>query len=184
MLSDPKLRRDYDDRRRQRRFTGAHGSRVEPLRTRPEPEPLVPDPAAEQVHEVRLPRSFQGYSPSFDTLFDRILSNFAEGGQSVARQPEMLSVVVTLTPDQALRGGHVRLNLPATVRCSDCQGRGGIGYYECWRCGGAGSITGDYPVMVSYPPGIPDSHIVKISLDRFGMQNAYLSVRFRISDLL
>ena len=184
VLSDPELRRAYDDRRRQRHFTGPHGLRVEPLRARPQPEPLVPNQEAEGVHAGTLPRSFQTYRPSFETLFDRILSNFTEAGQSFARQPEMLSVVVTLTPDQAFRGGHVRLNLPASMRCSDCLGRGGIGYYECWRCGGAGSITGDYPVMVSYPPGIPDSHIVKISLDRFGMQNAYLSVRFRISDLL
>jgi len=38
--------------------------------------------------------------------------------------------------------------------------------------------------MVSYPPGIPDSHIVQLSLDRFGIPDLYLNVRFRISDLL
>ncbi len=62
VLSDPKLRRAYDDRRRQRRFMGAHGSRVEPLRTRPEPEPLVPDPAAVVKH----------FGSEFRTLAGRI----------------------------------------------------------------------------------------------------------------
>ena len=98
--------------------------------------------------------------------------------------PESLSVVVTLTPDQAFQGGHIRINFPASIRCSDCQGRGGIGFYECWRCGGAGSISGEYPVMVSYPPGIPDGQVVLISLERFGMRDAHLNVRFRISGLI
>ena len=50
--------------------------------------------------------------------------------------------------------------------------------------GAAGVMTGEYPVMVSYPPGILDSHIVQLSLERFGIKNLYLNVRFRISDLI
>ena len=184
VLSDPTQRRAYDDRRQYRKFRGAHKVKVEPMRVRSEPEPLVPEQRPSSMTDVRLPRSFRTYGSSHETFFDRILSNFAEGGHSYAGAAEPVSVVITLAPDQAFRGGHIRINLPASLRCSDCQGQGGVGYYECWRCSGAGSISGDYPVMVSYPPGIPDGHVVRISLERLGMRDAHLNVRFRISDLI
>lgn len=184
VLGDPEQRQAYDDGRRQRRFRGPTVVEVEPKRTRPQPEPLIPEQGPADLLDIRLPRAFQTYRPSYETLFDRILSNFAEGGGTFWREPETVSVVVSLTPDQAFQGGHIGINLPASIRCSDCQGRGGVGFYECWRCGGAGSISGEYPVMVSYPPGIPDGHVVRISLERFGMRDAHLNVRFRISDLI
>lgn len=184
VLSDPSQRRAYDDRRQYRKFRGAHRVRVEPMSARPEPESLVPEQEPSGLTDVRLPRSFRTYRSSYETLFDRMLSNFTEGAHSFAGAAEPLSMVVTLPPDQAFRGGHIRISLPASLRCSDCHGHGGVGFYECWRCGGAGSISGDYPVMVSYPPGIPDGHVVRISLERFGMRDAHLNVRFRISDLI
>ncbi|MEJ2333802.1 MAG: hypothetical protein P8Y08_13640, partial [Desulfobulbaceae bacterium] len=63
-------------------------------------------------------------------------------------------------------------------------GRGGIGYYEFWRCRGAGKLTSEYPIMINYPPGISDNHTVQISLDRYGIHNLYLSVNFRLSEML
>ena len=184
VLGDPKQRRIYDNRRRQRQFRGPGTVEVEPMRIRPRPEPLVPEQGPADFSDVRLPRSFQTHHSLYETVFDRIVSNFAEGGRALPRAPESLSMVVTLTPDQAFQGGHIRINFPTSIRCSDCQGRGGVGFYECWRCGGAGSISGEYPVMVSYPPGIPDGQVVLISLERFGMREAHLNVRFRISDLI
>jgi molecular chaperone DnaJ len=184
VLGDPQQRRAYDDRRRQRQFRGPAMAGVEPMRTWSKPEPLVPEQGPAVLSDVRLPRSFQTHHSSYETVFDRIVSNFTEGGRTLAGTPETLSMVVTLTPDQAFQGGHIRINFPASIRCSDCQGRGGVGFYECWRCGGAGSISGEYPVMVSYPPGIPDGQVVLISLERFGMREAHLNVRFRISGLI
>ncbi len=159
-------------------------STVESMSRRPEPEPLVPGQEPVNLGDVSLSRSFHSYGPSFDALFDRIMSNFSESGQAEGERPESLTFLVTLTPDQAFRGGHVRINVPARVRCPSCRGNGGVGYYECWRCGGDGFMSGEYPVMVSYPPGIPDSHIVQLSLERFGIRNIYMNVRFRISDLI
>ena len=184
VLGNPTQRRAYDDRRQYRKFRGARRVEVEPMRARPEPEPLVPEQDPSGLTDVRLPRSFRTYRSSTETFFDRILSNFAESGHSFAGMAEPLSMVVTLAPDQAFRGGHIQINLPASLRCSNCQGHGGVGFYECWLCGGAGSISGEYPVMVSYPPGIPDGHVVRISLERFGMRDAHLNVRFRISGLI
>lgn len=184
VLGDPVRRQAYDQRRAQQRLTVPQGARVEPMTSRREPEPLIPENGPVDLGEASLTRSFQSYRPSFEALVDRLLSNFAESGQAKGERPEALTVVVTLTPDQAFRGGHVRISVPARLRCPNCRGSGGVGYYECWRCGGAGVMTGEYPVMVSYPPGILDSHIVQLSLERFGIKNLYLNVRFRISDLI
>ena len=41
----------------------------------------------------------------------------------------------------------------------------------------------EYPVMVSYPAGLQQDYIVHLSLDRFGIGNFYLTVRFRPSEL-
>jgi len=38
----------------------------------------------------------------------------------------------------------------------------------------------EYPVMVSYPAGLQQDYIVHLSLDRFGIGNFYLAVRFRL----
>jgi DnaJ-class molecular chaperone len=184
VLSDPRQRRAYDNSRRHRLFKGPGLVEVEPMKARPKPEPLVPEQDPADLIDITLPRTFQTYRPPYETLFDRILSNFAEGDRTFLGEPETVSVVATLTPDQAFQGGHMQINLPASIHCSECQGRGGVGFYECWRCSGAGSISGDYPLMVSYPPGIPDGHVVRISLARFGMRDAHLNVRFRISDLI
>ena len=180
VLSDPARRRAYDGIREHQRLTGPYGIKV----GRIVPEPLVPGQGPIDLGDASLTRSFENYRPSFDALFDRILSNFEESRRSKAERPEPVTVVVPLTPDQAFRGGHVRLTLPARISCPNCRGAGGVGYYECWRCGGAGFMTGEYPVMISYPPGISDSQIVQLSLDRFGIRNLYLNVRFRISDLI
>ncbi len=36
---------------------------------------------------------------------------------------------------------------------------------------------------VSYPPGIPDGYAVRIPLSRYGIENFYLTVVFRVDDL-
>lgn len=184
VLSDPKQRRAYDHGRQLQRPPSSRGVKVEPMQSRLEPEPLVPEQGPVDLGEAPLVRMFEGYGPSLDALFDRIFGNFSEIRQTKGESLEPLTVVVTLSPDQAFRGGSVRIALPAKIHCPNCRGYGEVGYYECWRCGGAGFMTGEYPVMVSYPPGISDSHIVQLALDRFGIRDLTVNVRFRISDLL
>jgi hypothetical protein len=41
-----------------------------------------------------------------------------------------------------------------------------------------------YPVRVSYPAGLQQDYIVRLSLDRFGIGNFYLTVRFRPSEAI
>jgi DnaJ-class molecular chaperone len=188
-LSDPARRRAYDKRSRGAKVKIQKGSSeivVEPMRRRRQAnvEPLRPAQAEGEFGVEPLTQPFHQYRPSFETLFDRFFSNFDEVNQAQSEHPESLNAVIMLTPEQAIRGGHARVKVPAHVRCPSCSGRGGTGAYECWRCGGSGTMNGEYPIVLNYPPGIQDNHEVKLSLERFGMRNLYFTVKFKINDFI
>ncbi len=183
VLSDPIKRQDHD------RSVRHHGRKqpVEIFSTRSPGlrspvEPLIPEQRpAPDLTTVSLARSFHTYHPSFDQLFDRLFSNFNSSDSPRHQRIKELGVEITLTPEQAFRGGHVRLSIPAQPVCPTCSGHGWIGAYECWRCSAEGVIYGEYPVMISYPPGISDHHTVNMPLSRYGIHNLFLTVHFRIS---
>jgi len=86
--------------------------------------------------------------------------------------------------EEALRGGQVRLLVPAQFDCPTCHGRGGLGQFECLRCHGRGVIVSERAVIVSYPEGVTSSYFSRIPLDTVGIENLYLTVRFRVSSML
>ena len=90
-----------------------------------------------------------------------------------------LTLEVILTPEQARRGGNARIMVPAQAVCPTCRGQGGVGFYECLRCAGEGSISGEMPVSVAFPPGLTKDHAVMIPLNRFGLPNTHITVLFR-----
>ena len=182
VLRDPATRKTYDrtlEQNRQRRRSPGVAEPV-PRKYRETVEPLIPDHGPADLGNASLSRSFHNYRPTFEALFDRIMGNF-RGHPSKGEMPENLTVEITLTPKQAFRGGHVRLYVPARLRCPYCHGN--AGFYECGHCGGAGFFSGEHPVFISYPPGIGDRHTVQLPLDRYGIRNLYLTVHFRISEM-
>jgi hypothetical protein len=90
-------------------------------------------------------------------------------------------VVVTLTSEQANKGGIIDIIIPVRTACPSCRGRGGAGFYHCMRCSGKGVISGELPVSLSIPPDMHRAPDKAISLDRFGIRNVVLDVQFRIS---
>lgn len=155
----------------------AHAERIKPHR--PPAEPLIPRRST-PVEDISLTGSFQTFNPSFEEIFDRFWSNFTGEVRPKGEKIENLLIDVPVTLEQAIRGGRARVLVPARLTCRACRGRGGIGPYECWRCGGAGAVTGEYPVAVPFPAGMPNSHAVMVSLESLGVRNLYLTVRFRI----
>jgi molecular chaperone DnaJ len=142
-------------------------------------ESLAPEKTVD-LGEVSLTHSFQTIQPSFEQLFDRLWSNFTLLTRPKAETIESLNVEMILSPEEALRGGQVRVLIPSQFQCPVCEGRGGVGPFECWRCDGRGIVVGEYPLFVSFPAGIAEN-VVEIPLDRFGIQNFYLRVYFRVS---
>jgi len=145
----------------------------------PEPEPLIPEEGPVDIGEVSPVRSFQSFTPSFDEIFDWLWNNFSNLAQPKSGRVQNLTLEVTLTPEQARRGGNARIMVPAQAVCPTCRGHGGVGFYECARCAGEGAISGEMPVSISFPPGLTKEHAVMISLDRFGIRNVHITVLFR-----
>lgn len=145
----------------------------------PEPEPLIPEESPVDLGEVSPVRSFQSFFPSFDEIFDWLWRNFSDLTQPKSARVQNLTLELTLTPEQARRGGNARIMVPAQAICPTCRGHGGVGFYECARCAGEGVISGEMPVSVSFPPGLTKDNAVMIPLDRFGIPNIHITVLFR-----
>ena len=144
-----------------------------------EPEPLIPKKSPVDLGEVSPVRSFQSFTPSIDEVFDLLWRNFSSLEQPKSGRVKNLTLEVTLTPEQARRGGNARIMVPAQAVCPTCRGDGGVGLYDCTRCAGEGVISGEMPVSVSFPPGLVRDHAVMIPLDRFGIRNVHVTVLFR-----
>jgi molecular chaperone DnaJ len=164
VVGHPERRRAYD-----------RIQRAEPLRAQQETE------AAPATREIHLQESFETFHPSFEQLFDRFWSNFDEMTRPKAERVESLTLEVPVTPEEARAGGRARVLIPARAQCPACFGHGAVGFYQCWHCGGQGSITADYPVEISYPAGLLTEYNVRVPLEQFGIRNFYLTVRFRVS---
>ena len=156
-------------------------ARKTPLRRAayPEPEPLIPEESPTDLGEISPVRSFQSFTPSFDEIFDWLGSHFSDLAPPKAGRVENMTLEVTLTPEQARRGGNARIMVPARAVCPTCRGHGGVGFYECLRCAGEGVISGEMPVSVAFPPGLTQDHAVVIPLDRFGIRDINITVLFR-----
>lgn len=148
----------------------------------PGPEPLIPEQGPMDLGEISPVRSFESLTPSFDEVFNWLWRNFSDISQPKSARIQNLTLEVTLTPDQARRGGTARIMVPAQAVCPTCRGYGGVGPYDCSRCAGEGVISGEMPVSVSFPPGITADHAVLLPLDRFGIRNVHMTVLFRPSE--
>jgi molecular chaperone DnaJ len=155
---------------------------VQPTSYRPEPEPLIPEQRPIDMGEISPVRSFQTFSPSIDEVFDWLWSNFSSLTPLKSHRVQNLTFEVPLTREQASRGGTARVLVPAQAVCPACRGFGEIGFYECSRCAGEGSISGEVPVSVSFPSGLTKDHAVVLPLDRFGIRNICMTILFRPTD--
>jgi len=171
VLSDPTRRSRYD--RKTETIPVHHADPAQHKTTRAgrgySAEPLTAVQPASGFEDVALFRSFETFSPSFEEIFERLWSNFDLLTRPKEERLESLTVDVPLSSEEAFAGGAVRIMVPARAICPACRGKGTVGPYEGGRCEGHGALTGEYPVMVSYPAGLQDDYTVRLSLDRLGI---------------
>ena len=173
-----------DDQKRDRYQRSLESARVpRPCRASagPVPEPLIPEQQPVDFGEISPVRSFSTYTPSYDEIFDWLWHNFSDIAWPKSGRFQELTLEMPLTRDQAHRGGNARVMVPARAMCPTCGGAGGVGYYECSRCGGEGAISGEIPVSISFPAGLTSDYAVVVPLDRFGIRNMHITVLFRIT---
>lgn len=174
-LGQPERRRAYDARLRHEH---SRELKAEPLRST---VPSTPVGAGQAPWEISLRESFDTFHPSFAEIFDRFWSNYDSVTRPKAERLESLTIDVPLTPDEARTGGAAHVLIPARAQCAACAGHGALGYYQCWHCGGRGSITADYPFEIRYPAGLLNEHTIRVSLAEFGISNFYLTIRFHVT---
>ncbi|MBW0001295.1 MAG: J domain-containing protein [Verrucomicrobia bacterium] len=182
VLSDPAQRAVYDggaDEIPIRRGPAGPGRSGDVILRRQQAEPLTEPRSAAGFEDISLFRSFETCSPSLEETFERLWSNFTRLTRPKAERMEGLQVEVPLSARQAFEGGAVRLLVPARMICRVCGGRGNVGPCECLHCEGHGVLTGEYPLTVNYPAGLQGDYIARIPLDRLGIHNLHLIVRFR-----
>jgi molecular chaperone DnaJ len=183
ILSDSARRRAYDRAMGFDEKPGrTAGVRPEPLiPDEPQPEPLITREGPADLGDLSLSGSFRTIRPSFEQLFDRLWGNFSLDWWEL--EPlQSLNVEIRLSREDALYGGRVRLLVPARLTCPTCAGRGGVGYYRCWKCDGDGYVQGEYPVTLTYPAGLTNNHVVQLPLDSFGIHDLYLNIIFRVGE--
>lgn len=182
VLGDPEQRSAYDKQNApERPMRSKRTVRVgRTQQKRPPVEPIGPVKRPIDFREVSLLHSFETFSPSFDEIFDRLWSNFIGTPRPKSEIPESLALDIPLSREDAMAGGTVRVMVPAALECPNCGGYGGVGPYECWKCGGLGRATGEFPVAVTYPAGIVHGHTVSVPLTQLGIRNLYLTLRFHV----
>jgi DnaJ-class molecular chaperone len=162
VLSDPQLRREYNDKLNRTEDGGG----IVTVRRAP-PEPLVRPP-------VTILGNRDGIRPSFEAMRDRFLRNFTGMGVPKSERLEGLSFEVLLTPEEASRGCVVPVGVPVISRCPQCGGSGRDWVSPCTYCQQQGMIETEERLQVRIPPMAPSGSIYEIPLRGLGVHNFYL----------
>ncbi len=184
VLCDPAQRRAYDAERARHEGRGqpsAREVRPQPLRrARPPVEPLVPDPHGSRARDAFAASPLE---PLFAELFGRF-SGAPETPRAAGsrRRPQEFHLQVSLTREEARRGGHLRVWLPVQAPCPVCEGRGGARFFVCTYCAGSGLVDGEHPVDVALPAGLVDGSEGSVSLDPSPKRPLVLVLHFRVDD--
>ena len=88
----------------------------------------------------------------------------ARGDLRRPTQPATLAGEIILSPDEAVNGGILPLDVPLSMTCPSCDGTGGF-VFDCGRCGGDGRIERRLPLPLRIPRGVAEGTVFQVALD-------------------
>ena len=180
ILSNPKSRKSYDHSLQPKsrvRNPVRHASKEQFADINI--EPLIPESGINFSNQNSSKRSFRQPRSIFDDMFSRLVRKNCQSYDSEMILQQEVSVEISLSPMQAQIGGNARVDLPFQVTCPSCRRHSRYGFV-CWRCNGTGILSGERPVLITYPAGVRDNHVIKSVLNPNDTQKIYLNVIFRI----
>jgi DnaJ-class molecular chaperone len=161
VLSDPQLRRNYNDSLKRT----ADGDRVIVHHHRFEPMTREP---------VTILGPAESISPSFEAVYDRFRRNFTGIGIPKSERSEGLNFEVLLTPEESARGCVVPVDVPVFGRCPQCGGSGRDWVFPCARCRQRGMIETEQRLHIPIPAMAPAGSTYDIPLRGLGIHNFHL----------
>jgi DnaJ-class molecular chaperone len=168
VLSDPALRRRYDERLRRQQ-----GSPEEVVVRRASAEPLTCDP-------IPLFGRREQIRPSYDAMFDRLVRNFTRIGVPKSERVEPLNCDVVLSPEEAASGGVLPISVPVFETCPRCNGSGHAWFFPCLHCGQSGTVEEAVIVRLEIPPMVRGGTVINLPLEELGVSNFRLQVFIHI----
>jgi DnaJ-class molecular chaperone len=168
VLSDPTLRRRYDERLRREEGTP---EQVVVRRATAEPLTREPIPLFGRTDEIR---------PSFDAMFERLVRNFTRVGVPKSEHLEPLNCDVVLSPEEASRGGVLPIAVPVFDACPECGGSGHTWLFPCTHCGQSGTVENAVAVRLEIPPMVRAGTIIDLPLEGLGVSNLRLRIVIHI----
>lgn len=181
VLGDAGRRRTYDDellRDQRRARQTAPVTRREPVYgRRPPAEPLVPTRRPDPDARFRPAPPCRPVEPHPDLGGDW---PGPAGRRPGTRGAAEVHVRVSLTPEQAQRGGTLRIWLAEEARCPSCGGWGRVAFFGCPHCHGSGSVVDEHPVDIAYPGGVAGGAEGTVSLRHASLGRLDLRVHFEV----
>lgn len=169
VLSEPALRRRYDQGLRQQEGSPEH---VVIRRGPAEPLTREPVPVFGRAEQAR---------PSFEAMFDRLVRNFTRIGVPKAEQVEPLNCDVVLTPEEAAQGGVLPIAVPVFEACPECGGSGHTWLFPCLHCGQSGMVEQAVTVRLEIPAMVRQGTVIDLPLEGLGVSNFRLRIFIHIS---
>ncbi len=98
----------------------------------------------------------------FSDFFEMLFGESSEPRKARAAKGEDAQAEMTISLEDAHRGGVHRISVQSVRRCPDCNGAGSSNKRICVTCRGAGRVVTPRSIDVKIPPGARDKSVIKL----------------------